>query len=435
MKEGNVSVLLSRDLYFLKADTNPFGNYGSCSVHGQMEYHLYFRNFIYPFEENYDVACICEYGKQTDAFWHFDGACDKEEFHLTVEVYSAFGKLLARKDVTVHIVSDVGKEISLMCIGDSMTRAGVYLNQMASWLPSVKTVGLKCIDGVNFDEGRGGWRSDHFFETSSGEDGVSPFLFPKSVEGSKYLGDAVFWKRAAIDDPGNYCCVGMQKAAAFFGMTAFDEEGFPVNASEGDVVNCHGLFRKCGDKWVPFEDEYEFDFTKYAERNKAFFGVEKIDAVSVLLGTNDLFFVTYDEIDAKVAEMLDRYEKLIASVKACDPETKVILNLPILGAGCGTIPAYRPSGNSVKRQRFNVLSFCEGLLEKWDNEEARAKGIYICPMMNCLDMDNSFGKEYIRKTGYSDEHMQVISNWIHPSNDGYKQMGDILAGVVARLMQ
>lgn len=432
MKKGQVSIILPENLYLLKGSSNPYGPYGIHSPQGQAQYDLQYKNFIYPYKESYEVECNCEYGVQYNTFWRFDGVCDKEGFPLELYVYDNFGELVAEKKTMVHMVSVHQKTRSLLCIGDSMTRSGGYISQVVQMLPKIKTIGLKCYDGEHFCEGRGGWHSAHYFSMSEERAGFSPFLFPKTVPGEKYLGDAVFWKQVWTDSPESYACVGMQKAAAYFGMTEFDEESFPVMAEEGDVVKNKSLFRYEKGKWVPMEAEFAFDFVKYMKRNGGFLGVEKPDVVSVLLGANDFYNVPYHETESKIKTVIGRYETLAGSIKSFDPDIKIIFNLPVLGAGTSYPEAQKAVG--VKRYCYNILSFCEKILEKWDNEEAAKQGIYVCPMMNFLDMEKGFQKEYIQKSKYSEELLPVYTNWLHPSSNGYKQMGNILAGVVAQCM-
>lgn len=430
MKKGEVSIILPNKIYLLRTNPNPFGAYGLCSPQGQLIYNLQYKNFIYPFKDEYDVECICEFGQKYSSFWYFDGICDKEQFPMELRVYSAFGELLEEKKVTIHMVSDSENDFSILCIGDSMTRAGVYITQMVQMLPRVKTVGLKCYDGEHFCEGRGGWKTSQYMEEISGENGISPFLFPKTVTGEKYLGDVFYWKKVWEDEPEDYSCVGMQKAASYYGMTEFDENGFPTEAKKGDVIYHNGLYRKEADKWVYFEDEFSFDFSKYMERNIRFFGDGNLNAVSILLGANDMS-IPYSETESKVSQIIQAFEAMINSIKTYDQDIRIILNLPILGAGIGSTEVLQ-SGSSVKRYRYNILSLCESVLKKWDNPESVQAGIYVCPIMNFLDMEEDFDKECKRVNKYS-QPIPVYINWQHPSHAGYRQMGDILSGVIAYL--
>ena len=168
-------------------------------------------------------------------------------------------------------------------------------------------------------------------------------------------------------------------------MENLDENNFPTSLSEGDVVYNNGLFKLENGKWISFSDEFEFSLSKYIKRYSEVLETDKIDVVSILLGTND-FTDKIENIDEMVEDVTDKFEKIINSVKDYDKNTKVIINLPILQAGVNGGEALPPDV-TVKRGRFNILSFAEKLLEKWDNKEAKENGIFISPMLNILDME------------------------------------------------
>jgi len=433
VNKDSVNIILPSNLYFIKGNSNIFGAYGVCSPHGQAEYNLYYKNFIYPYNENLDIDMICEYGKKYNDFWQFDGVCDKECFSLELKVYSPFGELLASKTSTVHMTAGNMNSGSIICIGDSMTRAGVYVSQLCDTLPNVKTLGTRCYDGTHFCEGRGGWHTKNYFETSTGEGGTSPFLFPKYVSGEKYFGDVKFWKKALSENWEDYVCVGLQQTAKFLGMENLYDNNFPVSAKDGDVVFNDGLYKMESGEWKSFADEFEFSFPKYMQRYKAFFKQDSVDVVSILLGTNDFYAEKYEELSDKISYVIEKFEYMINSVKEYDSNIKIIINLPILLAGASFGEA--PNGETTaKRCRFKILSFAEKILEKWDNVESAKKGIFVSPMLNMLDMVESFDKSYIKKNKYTNELMVVYENAVHPSRVGYKQMGDALSGVVTYVL-
>jgi hypothetical protein len=243
-----------------------------------------------------------------------------------------------------------------------------------------------------------------------------------------------FWKNVLCNDQEGYNYVGFQNVARYLGVDKEDEKGFPIGVEEGNCVYNEGLYIREKGKWITFEDEFSFDFSKYMARYRGFKGINGIDILSILMGANDFYGVSYENTDKAVKDVIERYKQMIYSIKVYDPNIKIVINLPVLGGGLGCGIIEMGTGASVKCYNYNILSFCEKILEEWDNEESFARGIYISPMLNLLDNINNFEKKYIKTNKYSDAKICVYTNWIHPSHSGYKQMGDALAPVIAHII-
>lgn len=107
----------------------------------------------------------------------------------------------------------------------------------------------------------------------------------------------------------------------------------------------------------------------------------------------------------------------------------IIVNLPVCGA---EQYAWGLRGNgSAKRYRLNTMLLCRALLERWDAHEA--EHVYICPMRCFLDPKDGFDTDVYRTNPYSARLNEHQSNWVHPNQAGYGQMGDALASLVERL--
>lgn len=229
---------------------------------------------------------------------------------------------------------------------------------------------------------------------------------------------------------GDYCCVGFENAAKAYNMAEFDENGFPKNAVCGDyILKGSDLYIKTDFGWEKTEKDFEFSFSKYMERNLEFFGGKTPDAVSLLLGANDFYYTEYDGIKDEIEINISRYCKIINSVKEYNEDIKIIINLPVLSAGTGKDSAYAV-GTTAKKYRYNILSWCESLIDKWDNEESRKSGIYISSMLCFVDTELGFGANRVKLSKYFPETCNLYENWVHPNNSGYRQMGDILAATL-----
>ena len=68
------------------------------------------------------------------------------------------------------------------------------------------------------------------------------------------------------------------------------------------------------------------------------------------------------------------------------------------------------------------------LLEEFDNKQS--ENIFISPMIMCLDPVNGFDHSTVKANIHSAATEIRQSNWVHPNNSGYYQMGDALASVI-----
>ena len=73
----------------------------------------------------------------------------------------------------------------------------------------------------------------------------------------------------------------------------------------------------------------------------------------------------------------------------------------------------------------------KAILETFGNRES--ENIFVCPMLAVCDTDSGFPWEISKSNIYSDKNEIHCINWVHPSEVGYKQMGDALAAIIAHV--
>lgn len=135
--------------------------------------------------------------------WAYTAApADAGDHLLKVEALDSAGKVLETATTTLRVVSaDAGqsREISVLIIGDSLTHASVYPNEIARLLslpgnPKWKMLGTHVPAGVSpgvAHEGYGGWTWERFVTRydpkapATGSGRSSPFVFPPAAEGGK----------------------------------------------------------------------------------------------------------------------------------------------------------------------------------------------------------------------------------------------------------
>lgn len=378
---------------------------------------LYFDNFIHPLRPEYDVEVRCDHGGNFGDCWRISAFPeDVDQFPLTVAVYDEWGRKLCEKSCTIELIERAVNpgEYRILCLGDSMTHRHIYVDHLAVKLADLKTVGTRSFNGgVICHEGRGGWQLSHYVaQYADWWGGASPFVFPDGFSGREYYGDRSYNERLKTPDLDSYSLDGYTWTEIAEGQVYHDGGKLWRHTAGGDVQAAE-------------DPRWAFSFPKYMER----FEIAAPDAVSILLGANDLQNTSYGDGPARIDQFMSEMEIVIASVHEYDPEIDIIINLPVCGA---EQYAWGLRGNSsARRYRLNTLLLCKALLERWDGHGS--EHVHICPMRCFLDPRDGFDTDARRDNPYSARLVERHSNWVHPNQAGYRQMGDALAGTVEKL--
>lgn len=383
------------------------------------EYSIYYKNIIYPYKEEYDIQIDCMYGNNLGHCWRINQFPDDvEEFDLTIRLYGDFGKLLTKKNCHINITEKKECEkCSLLCIGDSMTRAEFYIRQAVNKLKNINTVGLRnIVMGVNH-EGRGGWKSyDYLQRYSDDGNGVSPFLFPNGYDAKEYFGDKAYWERIeSCEYNTKYSYSGIKPQQITEGMICLDN-GILYSYSHGQYIEKER------------NPKFQFNFTKYIKR----YNLIKPDIVSLLFGANEFQHCSYDNLNVEIEKYICSIKKIVASIKEFDRDIKIIINLPVCGGEQYSWGNALGCKSSAKQYNYCIKMASKALIDTFEKEIS--EGIHICPMLAVCDTDAGFPSEVTKCNIYSDKTEIHCSNWVHPSEVGYKQMGDALASVIADII-
>ena len=379
------------------------------------EFNIYFKNIIYPYKEEYDVQVRCSYGNNYGTFWRLcEYPRDVDSFKLEIVIFNEYGERIASKETEIVLYDrkEDDERFNMIFVGDSMTFAQTYMEQIASNLHNVAFKGSRNVFGHISHEGRGGWSYSGYFTKYKDDFGVSPFLFPKGVD--NYVGDVDFINNVNDVHHTEYIYTGFEKHRFREGMI-YGKEDKLYTYENGEF------------KIYDESPEWEFDFEKYIKR----YNIGEVDAVSVLMGANDLQIVYYEESDKKISEYINNTEKLINAIHKYDENIDIIINLPIIGAEQYAWGKRLGCIGSSKMYKFNIIRACNAILNKWGNSSE--KHVYIGPMLLCIDPDNGFLKESIKVNRYSESLELHQSNWVHPNEVGYRQMGDAICGTIQKL--
>ncbi|MDY3928620.1 MAG: SGNH/GDSL hydrolase family protein [Clostridia bacterium] len=380
------------------------------------EYNIYFKNILLPYDDRWDIQVKCKYGQNLGDCWRLSNYLEKDdEFDFEIVVYNEYGeKLCSKKSRIVMVERKENVRTKVMFIGDSMTYSQKYINHIFETLRGIETVGMRSLNGNIQQEGRGGWAFEQYFNSWFEEFGLSPFLFPKGIEGKNYFGNKDFADNAADINAVTYQYYGLN-----YGEMA-----------EGQYyTKDKKLYRKNnGDEELISENpEFEFDFGKYLER----FSVEKPEIVSILMGANDLQNCPYEKSAERIGKYINYAKRMIEEIHKTDKDIKVIVNMPVLGAEQYCWGTQLGCSGSEKMYRFNIMHACDELINNFDNRQK--ENIYLSPMIACVDPVNGFPYEYVKANKYTEETVKKQSNWVHPNFTGYCQMGDALAAVIEEI--
>ena len=389
-----------------------------------LTYRLQFADIVIGYDDNTEVVISGPENGAVSHSEHWEYTPEIERtFTLGIEIQDATGSIVetaSRSVVTIRAPSGTG--LRHLSIGDSITRAGGYVEFAVECVLGGKAVGTRTYDGGAVStEGRGGWTLERYM-TRVGEStgGDSPFLFPREVASGKYFGNTAFWREVtAVDEPVGYDYEGFQMIARGWrtsGQYLFDENGYPNSPSWGDVVidprlATEGQWRSYdGSMWQPMHSQYvELSFSKYIDQYGAAFSGGMPTSISIMLGTVD-FLSSLSE--ASWAEYESHMASLIASIRAWNSEVPIIL----IGSPDGA-PASMWSNQQVTGPEFDhrMTEHSQRLYAAFDTERARANRIYVISFLGVVSPDN-------------------MADYVHPKiPEGHNQMGPWLAGILAYL--
>ena len=429
-------ILLPSRLYILQGSEENLGRYN-----------LYFKNALLSNSIVNYMNVNSDYGDSLIGRWLYkdvynNGVLQSNAFDLTLSATSASYGTTLSKTAKVEVVDKSNETpVRLLAIGDSLTRAGIYLKEVQSSLPNVETVGTRVYPGEDYPrEGRGGWTFSRYCTNINSIDLDSPFVFPVDVDGFHYKGNTRDWKNICYLNPSYYLYDGFQKIARGWSDTGeylYDENGYYKYPTIGDVMVDPSLPE--GSQWVEWDGliwrtrevqptQFEFNFTKYMQRFEAAFTSGAPTHISILLGTND--FGTENGF-LGLESFLNDYKEVISSIHTYDPNIKIIVCTPPLGPNENLIDDYNWSYTRFDRNTKLAIHY---LLETFDTEEYYNHNVFIAPMHLNLDTTNGFTYKtsQVEVNGVMTP-IRMPNNSIHPNNQvGQIQMGQTLAATIQK---
>jgi len=343
------------------------------------EIHLYFENSFLLFDSRRVIPDItCAKGTQQNDYWTWiPGSGEIGDHPLTLELRNEANAVVSRATTLVRVTSPKvaspsPPERSILIIGDSLTAASVYPEQILTLA-----------------------RKDHFPLRLLGTRGPG-------VEEGKPLGEV--------------------RHEGYGGWTAAKfATHFTGKAHSGPSSECGSpfLYKRNPDR--P-EEKPSLDFTRYFRETNM--GVPP-DFVTILLGCNDTFSATDETIETTLDSYLKHLDTLIVALRNACPQARIGLILPMPPAA--TQDAFGANyGNGQTRWQYcrNRHRVVERMTEHY-----RGKGKDHLDLIGAhLNLDSRYGFPSVKTPvhSHSEETIQRQSNGVHPSASGYRQIGDVV---------
>jgi len=332
------------------------------------EANIYFDNVVLVANwRNYVFNVDCAKGTQQEERWTFvPQAGDAGEYPLTLEVFDGENRLLASEKTTIRVVpadAGAGREVTLLIIGDSLTHASVYPEEMlnlckAPGNPHLTLLGTHHLDGTspeNRHEGYGGWTFERFV--------------------------------AHYDKAGPEAHQGRGSPFVFM------EDGKPT-----------------------------FDFRRYVQEQC---GGKTPDFVSIALGCNDTFGATEQNLEATVDRVLGYADKLVAGIRAAGPGTRIgLVTLVPPAASQDAFGANYQCTQTRWQYRRNQHRVVERMKERCGGREG--EGLYLIPAYVDLDTVHNYPAQEGPANARATARVTRQANGVHPAAEGYRQMADVI---------
>ena len=314
-------------------------------------------------------------------------------------------------------------------IGDSFTANGNWFKIIYDLCPDLSFVGMRYprVSEQSHEvkcEGRLGWKlSDYFLPygdvTPTHLQPFSPFLH---VAGYTYYGVIDFWK-AIVNDNSQY-------EMGTFGFDSykawFDTNGYKVSPSQNDLMY-DGANNKYvywnGSAWADFSGTptFAFDYAKYLST----WEIDTPDFVMIMLGKNDF------QASASAADFSGWKTKMdivIESIHAVNSSA-------IIGICTPTVANEAPmnsDNNAPQVGGRNMWLARKFMIDTFDVTAYKNGNVFIVDTGICLDPVYGFLNSEIKPfTFYSGTEREIYAtNGVHPSNEGYKQLGVCAAGFI-----
>lgn len=320
---------------------------------------------------------------------------------------------------------------NIMNIGDSYTLRETFINSLlaGSSVSGANFCGMRkstASSAIVNHEGRGGWSMNTYHTAQTAL--FTPFVQPQAPY--KYFGNTSYWINA-VNNPvigsnnENYDWGNIDPAirALYSGST-----GLLITPAANDVmyVNSDSVYKRWdGSAWVVVTGlTWSFNFGKY----RSLYSCPMIDIAHTLLGTNDFAGNAPRDFNLLYYYYKQQMDNMIASMKLDNPAIKIIVGIPVSSGRQGSYGTYL-----TERRKINYWMLAKSLIADYGNRES--DGIILADYHSTVDRLYGYDpQKVIPFSQYTGPERELfMSDFVHLSTDGFKQMGDVYMGAIQSL--
>lgn len=314
-----------------------------------------------------------------------DGSC------MVVDLVNSDDFQVVKEDSVFLCVGKKGygtDKVTVQILGDSFVNGAFFKEALLTQnnVPGIQLIGLRNVQGVEnqYDEGRGGWTVQKYFEIPKGE--YTSYHGYMQPEGEmRYWGDCAFWKNCFRVKKGEikdwnkvYDCGRYDKCLSYFN----EQTGYLSNPQKNDLMYDTALQSYMiynGKKWVKTdvdETTWKFNYGKYLKMWK----LEASQFFAQMLGLNDYrdsLVADYTSWNKKIMEMKESYCKAV-------PQGKFIILIPC--STCGSLDNVR--GDFTLRQNAAMWQLRKNIIDTFDGREA--EGYYLVDIGITIDNEKGY---------------------------------------------
>gem|GEM_PF-659111 len=401
---------------------------------------LFYRGIVeHPYPYQYNIEFRCDIGKNTARYFEVTPEAGEVGDHaLQVNVRDHLDNILAT-GTTILRVHAVGAspEIrkNVLCVGDSLTSGGIWCREAlrrlteaggtpaGHELSNIRFIGTKRNGPCGY-EGYGGWTWASYLSAPTATN-LGMWVYCSHDKDS--TDQHSLWEDAS----GNIWSMETIEASRIK-FTRYQDHTAPMPIGAGTLHHYQNATHTADidyDETVyaegnPFwdSDEGQVNFRTYCERND----FDRVDYMVTLLSWNGMAASTYSNSETLIANHVTNAKQLIRILHEQYPNAKVKMmgiQLPSVNGGTG----HSYGANSQYSNWYGLVRSVMNMnlaYQEMANEDEFSSYVEFINISGQFDSEYNMPHQTKAVNTRSSTTEQVGTNGVHPSMDGYYQIGD-----------